>query len=405
MKLWNLYAAGLIAGLSSQMVMAEQVGIASFNLAWAGTKADFENHIAVCSSPEVNWCDTRAKIQKDSNAPTKEEEARAKQCQSAFETVAGGLVKGMMVAPCNAYKLNATKWAAGSSNMYVEKLQGLANTIDHLVSTEKISVFAFQEVKSNDVIQTILGKNASQFDSCIATHSAFQTVGFAWKKSLTSKPGQCKIETGLAIKENPNDAGSLRTLRPGIELRLNIGANEVSFLNVHLKSACANLITGGGFPGHELTDSNPACQILNRQVVPLENWIERVAVETPMFVILGDFNRRLDEEAAKDIPKNKVRLDGTDPASPNKTGTLGQVTSRVLWQEISDGNPGLVQVPLSDAATGCKGFNGLDHILLSESLRSKQVSPLSSTKLPVNKVNNQKIETSDHCPRITTLNM
>ena len=33
---------------------AAEIGIASFNLAWASTAADFERHAAVCSAPDVN---------------------------------------------------------------------------------------------------------------------------------------------------------------------------------------------------------------------------------------------------------------------------------------------------------------------------------------------------------------
>jgi exonuclease III len=381
-----------------------EVGIASFNIAWASTKADFKTHLAVCSAPEVNWCDTRPRIARGATEPTKEEADRAKQCQNNIETAAGGFEKSMLVAPCNAYRLNASNWTMGET-WYDEKMAGLTSTVDKLITEQGIGIMAFQEVKSRDTIQAILGKHVNDFDTCVAEHNAFQTVGFAWRKSLSAKPAQCKSEEALAIKDNEEETQKVRKLRPGLELKINIGGVDLSVLNVHLKSSCANLITTDRYPGHVLTDDDKACKILNRQVAPLENWIERVAAKTPLFVLLGDFNRRLDEEAASNPAKDQVRSDGSDPASPNPVGTRGEVQTRLMWQEISDGNPGLVQVPLAEGTGACKGFVGLDHILLSEALNAKQTGGASSVKVGVDQLKGQKIISSDHCPRITTLKL
>jgi endonuclease/exonuclease/phosphatase family metal-dependent hydrolase len=401
-QVWAALVAGCVAIGS---VQAEEVGIASFNIAWAGTAADFKRHVDVCSAPDVQWCDTRAKTASGATAPTPAEETRAKQCQAAVDRASGGAGQSLLVAPCNAYKLNARKIAAGGLALYDDKLAGLTKTIDRLVSEHGIDLIAFQEVRSDDVIRTILGQHAALFDSCVAGHTGFQTVGFAWRKGRSSTPGQCTSEGTLAIKEKPDDPASLRTVRPGIALTLTIGGTQLTFMNVHLKSACANLVTGGGFPGRELTDPDPACQVLNRQVVPLEDWIETVARTTPMFVLLGDFNRRVDQEAQRRVPRRQVRKDGTLPDSPNTAGPDGRVSSRFLWQEISDGKPRLVQIPLTPTTTGCTGFIGLDHILISRALSVQQSNPLSSMKVRVEKKPRQTIATSDHCPRITQLDI
>lgn len=253
------------------------------------------------------------------------------------------------------------------------------------------------------MIEDILGSQAFAFDSCVATHTAFQTVGFAWRRTLSATPGVCEAEAALAIKESPGDPASLRTLRPGIALRLNIGGQSVSFLNVHLKSSCANLVTGGGFPGRLLDDADAACRVLNRQVLPLEAWIERSAKQSPLLVLLGDFNRRLDQEMAANPAPNQVRADGSPASGVNRGSADGSVATRYLWQEISDGDPGFVQVPLASAVTGCKGFVGLDHILISEALRARQQELPTSVKRPVVKKPKQAIQTSDHCPRVTRL--
>ena len=135
----------------------------------------------------------------------------------------------------------------------------------------------------------------------------------------------------------------------------------------------------------------------------MEAWVDTVAAASPLFVLLGDFNRRLDEEAAQNVAAKDVRKDQTDPATPNPTGPDGEVGSRFLWQELSDGKPSaLFQVPLAESPE-CKGFVGLDHILISEALKARQTAPLSSKKLKIEQNGGQVIKTSDHCPRVTKL--
>ena len=52
-------ALAACAAFSAHAQNYRPVAIASFNLAWAGTVADYERHVAVCNAPEVNWCDSR----------------------------------------------------------------------------------------------------------------------------------------------------------------------------------------------------------------------------------------------------------------------------------------------------------------------------------------------------------
>jgi hypothetical protein len=404
MRRWQALLGASLATLALNGQAAE-LGIAAFNIAWAGTESDFNEHIRVCTSPAVNWCDTRARIPRGATAPTPEDDARAKQCQADFDTVAGGAVKAMLVAPCNAYRLSASKWKKGPHEIHAEKLEGLRSTVNGLIRDRGVSVIAFQEVRSVAAIKEILGSHAADFEACVAPHTAFQTVGFAWRRSVSSKLGSCRSEPGLAIKEDPATPSSLRTLRPGLALSLTIGKDTVTLMNVHLKSSCANLVDSPAFKGNELTDDRAACKVLNRQVEPLEAWVDGVAASSPLFVLLGDFNRRLDEEAALTVEAKEVRKNHTDPAGPNQTGPDGEVTTRFLWQELSDGKPSaLFQVPLA-SSPDCKGFVGLDHILISEALKARQTSPLSSEKVKVEQKDKQVIETSDHCPRVTRLQL
>src|SRR5687768_13510190 len=55
--------------------------IASFNMGWAGTPAEFARHVSICSAPAVSYCDTRPRIERGAKAATDMEKARAAKCQ------------------------------------------------------------------------------------------------------------------------------------------------------------------------------------------------------------------------------------------------------------------------------------------------------------------------------------
>ena len=400
---------------STKPIVTAPIGVAAFNMAWAGTMADFNRHVEVCANPAVNWCETRTRTLRGASAPTAEEALRAKTCQEATLALSRGQDASTLMAPCNAYRSgqptapgappenpNLTRTPAA----YQVKLDSLRETVEGLIKRENVKVIAFQEVRSAEVIRVVLGKYADKFAVCDAKHNAFQTLAFAWEMSLTSKPGDCTTESQLAIKDPPNDPTAFRRVRPGLRLSLTINNQNVTFMNVHLKAGCASVNNSDArYPSRLLTDANDACEVFNRQVPILESWIETVAAASPRFVLLGDFNRRIDDEMAMNIDKSQVRADGTDPASVNNVAANGKVTTRYLWQEISDGSPLLHQIPLSTKDGGCTGFQGLDPIVISDALKKLNSGQIQSQKIGVVTKPGQTIETSDHCPRVVKLNL
>lgn len=376
-----------------------QIGVASFNMAWAGSQQDFDRQNAVCKT--VSWCDTRPRRQPGQASVTEEAIRIARQCVADTERLAGGPAQAAMMAPCNAYQGRGAPVALTSAD-YAAKLAGLQATIARLVETDGVRVIAFQEVRSAEVVKQLLGRHAERFGVCDAPHEGFQTLAFAWDRSL-GKDGRCSVDTGLAVVDNPADPDA-RKVRPGLALELKVAGRPISFLNVHLKSGCANIVPHPTYQARLLDDAAPACKVLNRQVAPLERWIDSVAKRSPDFVLLGDFNRRIDEEAAARIAPGQVRADGSDPAGVPAQDKDGRVVTRYLWQELNDGSPVLHQVPLTGVEAGCKGFSGLDHIVLSGPLAARQPANLGSRKTAVMQAPDQRIETSDHCPRSVTLN-
>ncbi|MGI4718188.1 MAG: hypothetical protein ACRYGO_00475 [Janthinobacterium lividum] len=376
-----------------------RIGVASFNMAWAGTQQDFDQHAKVCSA--VSWCDTRPKRGPGGARPDEAAVQAARQCVADTERLAGGPAQAAMSVPCNAYLGRGDK-APPTSADYAAKLAGLQATIAGLVETQKVGVIAFQEVRSAEVVKQVLGKYADRFDVCDAPHEGFQTVAFAWDRKLGQTGAQCSVNRELAVSDNPADKEA-RKVRPGLALELQWPRRRLAFLNVHLKSGCANIVPTPIYQARLLDDPAPACVVLNRQVAPLERWLDSVAQTSPDFVLLGDFNRRIDEEAAARIAPEQVRVDGSKPAGVPNADASGKVATRYLWQELNDGVRSLQQVPLTGVDQGCRGFSGLDHIVLSGPLAARQAPDFGSHKTAVAQAPNQRIETSDHCPRSFTL--
>ena len=376
-----------------------QIGVASFNMAWAGSQQDFDRHAAVCQA--VSWCDTRPRRQPGQASASEEAVRAARQCAADTERLAGGPAQLAMMPPCSAYQGRGAA-APPTSLDYAAKLAGLQATIARLIEEQQVRVIAFQEVRSADVVRQLLGRHAGRFGVCDAPHEGFQTVAFAWDRSLSQEPGRCSVDTGLAVSDNPADPDA-RKVRPGLALELQLPGRRISFLNVHLKSSCANIVPTPIYQARLLDDRAGACQVLNRQVAPLERWIDSVAQRSPEFVLLGDFNRRIDEEAAAAIRPEQVRADGSDPAGVPKQDADGKVATRYLWQELNDGTRSLHQVPLTGVEANCRGFSGLDHIVLSGPLAARQPAGLGSRKTAVVQSPGQRIETSDHCPRSVML--
>lgn len=101
-----------------------------------------------------------------------------------------------------------------------------------------------------------------------------QNTGFAYKK-------------GLDVTELPDfDALDVSHggLRYGTRMSVSYGQARLQLMSVHLKSGCfANTSTG------------PDCVRLGRQIPVLEEWIDRQSIGPDPFIVLGDFNRRLNE--------------------------------------------------------------------------------------------------------------
>ena len=96
--------------------------------------------------------------------------------------------------------------------------------------------------------------------------------------------------------------------------------NEFRLMSVHLKSGC---------PAGPLTAPGRNCELLTRQVAPLEAWIDGEARAGHRFGLFGDFNRRfsIEKGPARDAQGRQLNVyaeiaDGDPPAAKltNVTG-------------------------------------------------------------------------------------
>ncbi len=105
------------------------------------------------------------------------------------------------------------------------------------------------------------------------------------------------IRRGIAFTANP-DLSALNiypstarfALRSGADVTLDLPGGKLRILVVHLKTGCQR---------DPLAHSRRRdCEVLRAQLPPLQDWIARRQAEGMAFVVMGDFNRRMDDHDA-----------------------------------------------------------------------------------------------------------
>lgn len=252
-------------------------------------------------------------------------------------------------------------------------------------------VFALQEIESVAAIERLFPPD--RYRAFLTTGGGLQQVGFAVKRSvpvLAFAEYASIAQPGLDLHR----AGADLTIRQpdGRPLRL---------LNVHLKSACHDRPLTDPTPGpYDRPESPPPCLVLAAQVKPLEAWIDARARERTDFVVLGDFNRRLD-----------APLERAGPARD------GKGRQRTLWKEIDDADPpGLVLARLTEGRrqirncqSGDRGIAAetramfIDHIVAGPGVAARVVpGSVYQWSLVEGKITRENRDflrgLSDHCP-------
>ncbi|MFL5281058.1 MAG: endonuclease/exonuclease/phosphatase family protein [Rhodopila sp.] len=95
------------------------------------------------------------------------------------------------------------------------------------------------------------------------------------------------VRRGLRYDANPDlTALAQEGLRSGADITLHLGTHDLRILAVHLKKGCQR---------RKLQAQDSACRTLKAQLEPLQQWVRDRTEAGEPFIILGDFNRWMDE--------------------------------------------------------------------------------------------------------------
>ncbi|HEU5133523.1 MAG TPA: HAD family acid phosphatase [Steroidobacteraceae bacterium] len=234
-------------------------------------------------------------------------------------------------------------------------------SLRHYAAQLRADIVALQEVDGPDAAAQVF----PGYDYCFSTRAHTQKNGFAIRRGL---PHRCEAEYEPLSLDNAVRRGVVVTFFPGTD-------NEFRLMSVHLKSGC---------PAGPLTADGRNCELLSRQVAPLEAWIEGEAAASRRFGVLGDFNRRftIEKGPARDAQGRQLNVyaeinDGQPAAS-----ALTNVTGREKF------------VPCT---TGSEYREYIDNILLGRDL-AKSVVKNSFVRVVFNDADAKSHWLSDHCP-------
>jgi 5'-nucleotidase (lipoprotein e(P4) family) len=222
-------------------------------------------------------------------------------------------------------------------------------------------IVALQEVDGPDAAELVF----PGYDYCFSTRGHTQKNGFAIRRGL---PFRCEAEYGPLSIDNAVRRGVVATFFPGTD-------HEFRLMSVHLKSGC---------PAGPLTAPGRNCELLSKQVAPLEEWIDAEASAGRRFGVLGDFNRRFTIEKGPARDANGRQLN--------------------VFKEIDDGEPAAARLTNVTAkekfipcTTGSEYREYIDTILLGRDL-AKTVAKNSFVRVAFNDQDAKDRWLSDHCP-------
>lgn len=225
-------------------------------------------------------------------------------------------------------------------------------------------IIAVQEAESVEAIARVFSPEEYQFfiSNRVDRRGAPIRTGFAVRKSLKAwKNG----DYGYL------DVGGRGDLRYGVDISVEAGEETIRLMSVHLKSFC--------FESNDPLESTH-CRKRLAQTEPLENWIDKRAIEGDTFIVLGDFNRRYD------------------------------ASGEMEWFELDDGEP--VGADLTRVTKGyeqkCNGGRYrvfIDHIIFGKKAADIQVPSSFQEQTFDNVVASDGKPPSDHCPQSVRLSL
>lgn len=209
-----------------------------------------------------------------------------------------------------------------------------------------------------------------------------------------------------------DDNGTIRRIRWGLDVTIQAPAGStLRVLNVHLKSGCFD-----DFISFRLWNTDPAtgqpssraCDTLGQQMYPLRKWIEAREAGGEAWMIVGDFNRRLDAQPGAIPDEVWIALSGysadrfghdRDPRSDIQLFRQPYENMSVCWREFRQPNPSGIANPDS--------YNILPiEFFIYGTRAATMIVPESEKQFPwPNPTSADKARLSDHCPSSVTIKM
>ncbi|MTD94357.1 hypothetical protein GIW81_08420 [Hyphomicrobium sp. xq] len=154
----------------------------------------------------------------------------------------------------------------------------------------KADVIALQEVENEPAVGRIFDPQEWEIEiSWRHDQNPPETCKETGAPMITQRTGFA-IRRGIPYTRNPDvtalDVGGTNRHRDGVDITLEAGV-PIRMLSVHLKSGCADAPLDG---------DDADCPPLRDQSKVLNSWIEARRKDGLPFVLLGDFNRRLQNE-------------------------------------------------------------------------------------------------------------
>lgn len=402
--------------------------IATWNLGWHVSQAELAPWIAQCGKSFVK--NARSGVWEV--APPQTAGAQVGWAVDEGRPELEGVDLAVM-PPCGVYRAPSRAGIAVTPAAWAKRNEQIAKLLRDDVRAD---VIAFQEVSGVAAVREALGPAAADFEVCSFTGYKVQRLAFAWRKSLGASVGPCQEFRELSLPHLPLKD----QVRPGLALTLQVAGQKIRFLTVHLKSACVSPLSRGRLDGNAGPDD--PCLVLQQQVGPLEAIVESLPKGVDHVVVMGDFNRNLQHEAARVKGAEPLRSDGsTDLARARPVG----VATRNLLLEVNDGQPASSKLTLLSASCagsagvaaacdaartrlltqderrmlsdreglGCRNAVGLVHVLASDRL-AKAVT--STVKVPLGNLGRALparppqhpqplLAVSDHCPLVAEIDL
>ncbi len=430
-KLFAVYAAVLLtaASLASTTTQAAELKFASWNLGWHISNAELSAWTQACGKRYARGSDGIWQL-------SDQDTAQIGWDISEYRSRIAGLDMTKM-PPCSVYRADGMKGnLAVTPASYEKRLAQLAQVLKKEVNAD---VIAFQEVSGAQAVREALGDAANEYTVCSFDNEfKVQRLAFAWRKSKFQAVGNCVVHREIALTNLPSE----QQLRPGLSVTLRAGNTTYRLLNLHLKSGCVSALDGGHLDAEPKVRKSKGvkkddpCPVLQKQIAPLEAVFETLAQGVDHFMVLGDFNRNLWHEI--NAPEQAIRANSTEPTTP-----LVDTTTNNMYRELNDGMPAnskasLVKLncpvdaetqalcdystkaPLKGAdkqklvssrALGCRNGVGLDHFLISDTLKPKvagaekiAIGRFGRSQGPNTARSEPLLGVSDHCPIVLRIN-